>query len=221
MKRLLVFAAWIAAVTAAHTWKHQHRQHQRHYRHHQHHHTPRARTALPEGYYVKPMIWRGTLKEGDPEITLHGTIEDVAAQIRAVEPQFIWPSQDQHATISERAEITKVTCDIDGANAHGAPLLQVWQIRNNLAHATGTCSVEGGPGVCSRISCSGHAALWLCSDSPSYIYTKCNDLVAYTNDIVNECQGSSKGHMHDQHATVRGRGSDTGDYHVIIGYDDC
>ncbi|OTA56832.1 hypothetical protein K449DRAFT_451344 [Hypoxylon sp. EC38] len=207
MKCLLVFAACIAAVTAAHIWKH--------------HHTPQARTALPEGYYIKPMIWRGTVKEGDPEMTLHGTIEDVATQIRAIGPQFIWPSQDQHPAISKRAETTNVTCDLDGVNAYGAPLSHVCQIRDNLVHAPGTCSVEGSSSMCSRISCSGHAALWLCNDSPPCTHTKCSDLVAYVDDIVNECQRSSVGHMYDQHAILRGQGSNTDDYHVIIGYDDC
>ncbi|KAI0110993.1 hypothetical protein F4776DRAFT_667422 [Hypoxylon sp. NC0597] len=221
MKCLAVFVACVAAVTAVRTHKHQHRQYHRHYRHHQHNHTPQVCSVLLDGYYIKPMIWRGTVEEGSPEITLHGTIEDVAVQIEAMDPPFNWTPQDQYLAVSKLAETTDVVCDVDGANARGAPLSQVWQIRNNLIHVRGTCSVESGPGVCSRISRSGHAALWLCNDNASCTHTKCSDLAAYIDDIVNECRGSSEGHIYDQRATVRGRGSATDDYHVIIGYDDC
>ncbi|KAI1411395.1 hypothetical protein F5Y13DRAFT_191333 [Hypoxylon sp. FL1857] len=168
------------------------------------------------------MTWRGSTKEGGWEMTFHGTIEEVAAQLRAIEVSFTWSQlQGQDPAHGKRTEASNVTCAVDGTGLSGAPLSQVWQIRNNLIHAPGTCGVEGGPGVCSRISCLGHAAAWLCNDSPSCIHPRCSDLATYIDGIVNECQESREGNAHGQGGWVSGQGSSTDDYRVIVGYDDC
>ncbi|KAI1140659.1 hypothetical protein F5Y05DRAFT_410506 [Hypoxylon sp. FL0543] len=181
-----------------------------------------ARSILPDGYDIKPMTWRRSIKEGGPEITLHGTIEDVVAQIQAINPPFLWSEpHTQHQAMIKRVEPPNITCGVAGTNVGGALLPQVRQIRDNLIHAPGTCGVEGGPGVCSRIGCSGHAAAWLCNDNLSCIHPKCSDLAAYIDDIVNKCQESNMGYSHRHGKTVRGQVSDADDYRVIVGYDHC
>ncbi|KAI0838175.1 hypothetical protein F5Y06DRAFT_296716 [Hypoxylon sp. FL0890] len=201
MKYLLIFVASIVVAAAAHSW--------------------RARSILLDGYNIKPMTWRGSVKEGGPEMTFHGTIEEVAAQIRATEPPLTWSYiRDQHRAIRKRAEVPNITCDAVDMNS-GAPLSQAWKIRDNLVHAPGTCGVEGGPGVCSRISCSGHAAAWLCNDNLSCIHPKCSDLAAHIDEIVDECQETNTGHSHRHGKTVSGQVANDDDYRVIVGYDDC
>ncbi|RWA07038.1 hypothetical protein EKO27_g8072 [Xylaria grammica] len=52
---------------------------------------PRStQSALPEGYEIEPMAWRGIIERGGREFSFNGTIDEVTRQIKAINTDFTW-----------------------------------------------------------------------------------------------------------------------------------
>lgn len=109
-------------------------------------------------------------------------------------------------------------CGVGGKADEGPAVTLIQQQSDYLKGLSGPCNVGAGPQVCSRISCSDNAAVWLCNDNADAIGPQCSSLASYVDDIANDCQEE----RHHGHITARGQVFDTDNFNVIVGFDpDC
>ncbi|KAI0468973.1 hypothetical protein F4859DRAFT_192534 [Xylaria cf. heliscus] len=177
------------------------------------------RSRLPEGYRVEPMIWRGVIDEGGPEVSFNGTIEEVTQQIQAVKRDFTWESLRRDlvdtTTPLEKRSKTKTICGVGGEDVGHGPLTpNVEDLRDKIAKMAGTCAVAGGPRVCTVLTCTNNAAVWLCNDNTWAISPTCSYLATYVTDIVGTC---CQDYYHG-HRFCRGQEFDSDNYNVIVGW---
>ncbi|CAJ2504521.1 Uu.00g119150.m01.CDS01 [Anthostomella pinea] len=182
-----------------------------------------VRSEVPEGYTIQPMTWRGVIEKDGPEMAFNGTIQQVEAQIQAMKPGFTWQALRRDLgmpqTSLQKRSKDKIYCDIGGdlSVPNGPLTVHVEWAHDALQANTGTCAVDGGPKVCSRVACSSNAGVWLCNDSTDRIEPKCHDLASYVQDIIGRCNKDSHGHK-----TTRGQEFDTGNFIVNTGWaSDC
>ncbi|KAJ2973170.1 hypothetical protein NUW58_g9005 [Xylaria curta] len=179
------------------------------------------RPELPEGFQVKPMTWTGLVERGGVEISLDGTIEEVTQHIRAVKKDFTWASlrRDLGVTDTPLRELdtkTNLICDVGGENSLGPLTPNVEASRDKIADMTGACVVEAGPRVCSMITCTYNAAVWLCNDNATPITPACDSLASYVSDIIEAC---GQDYYHG-HRLCRGQEFNSDNFNVIVGWKD-
>lgn len=98
---------------------------------------------------------------------------------------------------------------------HGPLTSNAEDSRDKISQMTGTCAVAGGPRVCSVITCTRNAAVWLCNDNTTPIAPPCDSLASYVDDIIGKC---GQDYYHG-HRFCRGQEFDTDNYNVIVGWE--
>ncbi|KAH8168223.1 hypothetical protein CIB48_g91 [Xylaria polymorpha] len=179
------------------------------------------RSELPEGYKVEPMTWRGIIEERGLEVSFSGTIEEVTQQIQAVKRDFTWESLRRDPRVSltplQKRDKAGIICGVGGEDVatHGPLTSNAEDSRDKISQMTGTCAVAGGPRVCSVITCTRNAAVWLCNDNTTPIAPPCDSLASYVDDIIGKC---GQDYYHG-HRFCRGQEFDTDNYNVIVGWE--
>ncbi|KAI0415711.1 hypothetical protein F5X98DRAFT_376469 [Xylaria grammica] len=184
--------------------------------------TPPRRTqiALPEGYEIEPMVWRGIIERGGRELSFNGTIDEVTRQIQAINTDFTWGDvrdfQASRTRPQERSSKTGILCDVGGEDAapHGPLTANAEESGDKIAKMSGTCAVAAGPRVCAEVACTRNAAVWLCNDNVTPIAPLCSSLASYVADIVSTC-GSEYYHGSRY---CRGQEFDSDNYNIIVGW---
>ncbi|KAK7981400.1 hypothetical protein PG988_003638 [Apiospora saccharicola] len=120
------------------------------------------------GATITDMIWRGQIEVGGPEMNFSGTIQEVVAQIKQINPDF--PAGLNNSLPFKQDDKPndghQVQCDIGGDADGGAYLSDIWAGIDYLHGIPGNCGVNAGPpNSCSRVSCSWNSGIWLCSDN--------------------------------------------------------
>ncbi|EMR72462.1 putative secreted protein [Eutypa lata UCREL1] len=119
---------------------------------------------LPNGYTeVQSFItFHGRVVDGGQNVTLKGTVEQIVAQIKRVNPTYFARNSTIKASDHDesKAEAGKSTlfCNLpDGAPGYIEPIEEAIQY---LGALNGYCGASPGPGACGRISCSYQSAIW-------------------------------------------------------------
>ncbi|KAI1077481.1 hypothetical protein F5B20DRAFT_551368 [Whalleya microplaca] len=191
----------------------------------------KARSGIPEGYSVQPMLWRGVIKRGGPEMEFNGTLQEVERQIRSIEPDFTWEKRrrelgEDAAPISKRDDETpKIVCNVGGdPNQAGAYLESLKKSQDHL-HVVKYCTVEStandtSPATCIRVACDDNAGVWVCNDGKAKS-VECNSVATYVQDIIEHCNNTQRVNNHE-YTFVRGQAFSNTNYNVMVGYvDDC
>ncbi|KAI8945810.1 hypothetical protein F4801DRAFT_584033 [Xylaria longipes] len=110
-----------------------------------------------------------------------------------------------------------IICGVGGEDAatYGPLTPNVEDSRDKISKMAGTCAVAGGPRVCSVITCTRNAAVWLCNDNAAPIAPSCDYLASYVDDIIGTC-GQDYDHGH---RFCRGQIFDTDSYNVVVGWE--
>ncbi|KAI1746844.1 hypothetical protein F4782DRAFT_536025 [Xylaria castorea] len=177
------------------------------------------RSELPEGYRVEPMNWTGVTEEGGPEVSFSGTIEEVTRQIQATKKDFAWESLRRDlgdsATPVQKRDKAGIICGVGGEAAVGPLTANVEDSRDKISKMAGTCTVAGGPRVCSVITCTRNAAVWLCNDNAEPVAPPCDSLASYVDDIMGKCGQD----LYHGHRFCRGQEFDTSNFNVVVGWE--
>ncbi|KAK8127251.1 hypothetical protein PG984_008359 [Apiospora sp. TS-2023a] len=120
------------------------------------------------GATITDMIWRGQIEVGGPEMNFSGTIQEVVAQIKQINPDF---PAGLNTSLSFKQDDKpndghQVQCGIGGDAGDHAYVNDIWAGIDYLHGIPGNCGVNAGPrNTCSRVSCSWNSGIWLCSDN--------------------------------------------------------
>lgn len=128
-----------------------------------------------ESRTISEASWGFQVTPGGPTVVLNGTIEEVHAQLLKLNPD--WDAQFPHGVSREEkrgyhviSTGTSIHVDFTGAKVHcGSPWKdcstdKIKDGANYLRGVGGLPSLAGGPGECTRVSCSYGAAIWWCND---------------------------------------------------------
>ncbi|KAI0382408.1 hypothetical protein F5Y04DRAFT_279698 [Hypomontagnella monticulosa] len=184
-----------------------------------------------EGYKVgRGITFMGTIEEGGPEYTFHGTIEEIRAQILKIKPDFVpsAPSEEDqfNSTLAKRGDRASMNCGHVGKGWNGDA--ESWLAReraNYLKGLNGMCGVNNGGGECSRISCAYNTGIWICNDTNGPLSKPCKYLGKQADVIINECEypRTDPQPAYNEPFTwlVKGQRFDTEGYNIIINGDAC
>ncbi|OTA99381.1 hypothetical protein M426DRAFT_27576 [Hypoxylon sp. CI-4A] len=166
-----------------------------------------------EGYTVVPMTWRGVNETDGSQVSISGTIEEMQDQVKAMGSSINWTRPSTHLSTKARNK-GNLECWVGGGGA-----TDYWDIRTGIIYLESItdhlCSASAGPGVCTRISCSWQAAIWLCNDTPSELQHSCPDLASYATDIAEGCQEQ------ETKLYTQGQEFDSDSWNVVVGIDHC
>ncbi|KAI0023990.1 hypothetical protein F4780DRAFT_687494 [Xylariomycetidae sp. FL0641] len=154
--------------------------------------------ALPNelaarGFTEAAMQWTGSITGPDgPNVTFAGTVEQIAAQIQAANPDYdlTFPDDADAVNASSKeifmpADNNEIKCGIGG----GGPARSD-KIRNGMGYLRrfqGVCAVSPGPYVCVRVSCSWNSAIWWCNDKTDSLMGSCNIVADLSQYVVDAC----------------------------------
>ncbi|KAF4455964.1 hypothetical protein F53441_1831 [Fusarium austroafricanum] len=161
------------------------------------------RSDIPEGYTVVPMTWTGPIEEGGKNHTFKGTAEDVLAQIKKLNPNFVEfaesKEKDDSTKLSMRAlearqpaspSDTRVACEGGGPNGGQGMLTRVRDARLGIEHLKWLAGFGCGAPArsCARMTCNWQTAIWFCNDNDHEVSDRC-DWQGYLAELVIEkCQ---------------------------------
>ncbi|PIA99143.1 hypothetical protein CB0940_03813 [Cercospora beticola] len=130
--------------------------------------------ALPAGadgieefkaYSFEPLQWKVPASPGGPLVKMNGTVQEVIAQLRELNPHFDESSESGHDTLQKRLDFT-------GAIYH---CHQPWNsgyrdiVEDGITYLRkvgGVPNAGPGPASCARVSCSYNGAIVWCNDNP-------------------------------------------------------
>ncbi|KAG6009925.1 hypothetical protein E4U21_000696 [Claviceps maximensis] len=183
-----------------------------------------ASEAPIPGYGVAKLPWNIHLLPGDTPINLTGTIEQVYAQIKDLNPRWAQDLErkrslaaaaaagnDQEAHLLARAEPLKVYCS---SRAEKWGYAETEHVNRGIAYLS---EIDGkpfngpGPGMCARVSCAYRTSIWWCNDNDHDFELDSYKDVAYgTQAIVDKC---ARGY---QRSIVKGQAFMPGDWNVVV-----
>ena len=109
----------------------------------------------------------------------------------------------------------KILCDVGGT---GVVVTDPIDEGIKYLHGiSGDCKVDAGPRVCSRVSCSYSAAIWLCNDTKEDLWIPCSKVGDYAQDIRDKCWFNASPGAPVWLPVVRGQEFDTENWNVILG----
>ncbi|KAI0377357.1 hypothetical protein F5Y04DRAFT_284995 [Hypomontagnella monticulosa] len=165
-------------------------------------------------YAVVPLTWHGINQTDGSEVTIIGTIQGNLQHVRLLDESVKWTMPPVRRLIAPRSKNKNIVC-WQGGNG----LANNYFLQQGIDYLKGItdrpCTASPGPKVCTRISCSDGAGIWLCNDTPVEIHYSCPDLATYAEDIRAKC------HTEGKEILVRGKEYDTLNFHVDVGGDDC
>ncbi|KAK7959920.1 uncharacterized protein PG986_004774 [Apiospora aurea] len=149
---------------------------------------PNGGSASNSSALMPGIIWRGNVTVDGPIYEFNGTVQEIYAQIKEVNPAYeLMPRK--HLSSDPMHSLTHVQCE----TPYGPPDDWGYAVTNNiqdgityLESLTGDCGVTPGP--CGRVSCSWDSAISWCWNNPTGGYTlKCSQLAGYAQAVVNNC----------------------------------
>ncbi|KAM0421487.1 hypothetical protein ACHAPT_010660 [Fusarium lateritium] len=163
-----------------------------------------------EGYETAPLKWTGKVDKRGEDVTLEGTIEEITAKAREINPDFGRESQPE-----KRAEFGKLNCGWGGDGKASSVAINDG-IKYLNSFGDGYCGLDDGPAKCARISCSYNSAIWLCNDKNTPLRVRCRDLEPFIKKIVDDCYTWSF-----WEPLVQGQLFSNEKWNVILGKDKC
>ncbi|KAF7671932.1 hypothetical protein GT037_009831 [Alternaria burnsii] len=117
------------------------------------------------GYGVEDLSWEITLPD-DSNVTLSGTIEQVAEQLDTLSPTWRAGLDNANAETLEK----RTYFDPQDVRCGNFPYLRnPFRITNGIKYLRGLSGRPAngpGPGNCGRVSCANTGAIWWCNDTP-------------------------------------------------------
>ncbi|KAI0106556.1 hypothetical protein F4776DRAFT_645720 [Hypoxylon sp. NC0597] len=173
------------------------------------------------GRRVLPLTMRGIVEPGGTEQAFNGTIQEIEAQIRSINPSFSWedfrPSTRNPSRSPRRRSPVKVLCHVQ--NLPSAPREGVQDIQDWLSDPAIAVEVEVSAQSCNKFSCQKNAAIWFCNDNLQAIEEVTLTLGVGVSEILNEekCQDPGNSNL------IQGQAFDSNnyDFNVIINRDIC
>ncbi|KAM5359997.1 hypothetical protein ACJZ2D_014038 [Fusarium nematophilum] len=163
-----------------------------------------------EGYDVAPLKWTGKVNKRGKDVTLDGTLEEITAKARQVNPDFGFSKPEK------RAGLGRINCGWGGSGDAGSVAIREG-VEYLESFGEGYCGLDDGPYKCARISCSYNSAIWLCNDQDTPLRVKCKDLAPFIHKIRDDCYTPGFGEP-----LTRGQiFSDDEKWNVIVGKDSC
>ncbi|KAL4917803.1 hypothetical protein BDW62DRAFT_201359 [Aspergillus aurantiobrunneus] len=181
--------------------------------------TNRTKHSLPPTWEIAPT------PDATPS-TLTGTISELHAQLRALNPNYDsdWndpepqpqsqPSPDNGLALSPRSPDHDVDC-WDHAVEWGVPVKGVKEGIETMRGFRGHPYLGAGPGECARITCSWNSAIWWCNDNLKPKRLPSFDNIADGAQVILD-------HCTDNRETVVGELNHADKWRVIVRpYYDC
>ncbi|KAH7312715.1 hypothetical protein B0I35DRAFT_411400 [Stachybotrys elegans] len=148
-----------------------------------------------EGYEVVEAGWKIEVEAGKPPVVLKGTVQEVLAQLEADYPETAAIAIDGIAAAAS-AEASAVPSEsLDKRDYNLCRNFPVAMLRNveegvyYLRGVPGRPTLNGGRGVCARVSCSYNAAIWWCNDNPNRVeLASFNDIANGAKVIADDCK---------------------------------
>ncbi|KAK4119069.1 hypothetical protein N657DRAFT_675162 [Parathielavia appendiculata] len=193
------------------------------------------------------LTWIGQVKEGQPNVTLTGTAEEIVQQILAANPDYQFPtvSNKTHRALEERQDPrlnppppTKWgTRENSVASSDDDWLLTRWDCNygtgvwfdltdGNVAYleklGNGACVVPRGPNGLARVACSSSASVFVVNDNNYQVQIPCIQVAHMAWHPMYNCRweqfSASLGRFH---GFTRGRSNTIGNWWVNINRDSC
>ncbi|KAG6020594.1 hypothetical protein E4U40_005995 [Claviceps sp. LM458 group G5] len=149
-------------------------------------------TPIP-GHDVETLAWNVDLDPRDAPITLTGTIEEVTSKAKKLNPRWARdmgkrkPIRDDEARLQARDWAYRVDC-LDGKRWKNANLKYIKEGLDYLSKISAKPKIGPGPGKCSRVSCSDHAAIWWCNDKSTDLELHSfMEIVSSATSILDHC----------------------------------
>ncbi|KAF3918253.1 hypothetical protein ABW21_db0200824 [Orbilia brochopaga] len=153
-------------------------------------------------YGFAPMIWSGPITPGGPEVQLNGTVQEIVAQIKVLNPEWKPLAPPAHA-LEARDWDGSPTCN----QVEGIQLVNQSRMDEVINHLWGIGGNCGAPGhQCTNPSCAWHSGIWVCNDHNEVYTMPCAKVAEGARKIVTSC-GAYKGqlfHTDGWNVVVRG-----------------
>ncbi|KAI1075520.1 hypothetical protein F5B20DRAFT_585116 [Whalleya microplaca] len=179
--------------------------------------------VLPRDYTLSNITWTGAVFEGGSNETFTGTsLQDIEAQIQAVNPSFDWAnknSTDESYKTANEGYYGEVRCNIPGYKA--AVSTHILEGIDYLSRLTGDCTAGpadgSGKGNCGRVSCSWNSAIFYCNDNLEPHTEPCNAFATYAHDVLFTCWQR----IHYTSTWTQGQQFGPSNFNVVVGKDYC
>ncbi|KHO01298.1 uncharacterized protein MAM_00299 [Metarhizium album ARSEF 1941] len=159
------------------------------------------------GYDVEAISWDLEVAPGWNEV-LYGTVQEVYAQARKMNPDFKLDKVVEPRDLHEKR--SNVICGNFGLADKG-------RIQEGINYLRGVPAAPRngpGPGNCGRVSCSHNAAIWWCNDNLTPKTLDSWDQIANSaQHIVNTCASGA--------GQVSGQNFESGNWNTIVRRDSC
>ncbi|EAQ84399.1 predicted protein [Chaetomium globosum CBS 148.51] len=168
-------------------------------------------------------------------ITFNGTIEALTAQLQQQQQaettattttktvEITNTAPDADTVTDEASTVTRRTVDFSGGNFFcGGPwpyayMAAYWEGLDYLRSIMGQVRVPPGPRMCSRVSCSYDAAVWICNDRTDELHLNAfADIADGVSYIISRCATNAWGARQ-----VAGQVFHPDHWNVIVRRDDC
>ncbi|KAI0025384.1 hypothetical protein F4780DRAFT_774852 [Xylariomycetidae sp. FL0641] len=157
----------------------------------------------PEGYAAVKLQWTGPVVAGGANVTLEGTIEDIADQL---DPGLLLLPVAPTPATAQRAWTT----DLCKAGLAGpARAVAVDQAVAKLRRTSGDCGLPGGLAVCGLLSCERGSAVRWCNNNGGYASWRCADLATYVESLRAHCTLTDDGRLRGTGRWVWGQSFDS------------
>ncbi|EAW14558.1 uncharacterized protein ACLA_075980 [Aspergillus clavatus NRRL 1] len=168
------------------------------------------------GYNIVDIEWDVQTTAGGPTVKAKGTVQDVYAQLKDINPEFEneFPpvnSTDSSVHVVDRYTVQSHFCQ---GRWSGCSWSRIQQGISYLNGVPGRPSNGPGPGNCGRVSCSYNSAIYWCNDN-NYQYTLNGfyDIASGANYIGQTCLINSD--------TTSGQIFYTDNWNVVVRGDSC
>ncbi|KAF7179670.1 hypothetical protein CNMCM7691_008719 [Aspergillus felis] len=184
----------------------------------------KASQSVIPGYNTVDIEWEVQVTAGGPTVNVTGTIEEVYAHLKTLNPDF----ETEFPPVAHDAiEARGAAYTISGLSCQGRWAGCSWgRIQDGIRYLNGVPgrpSNGPGPGNCGRVSCSYNSAIWWCNDPPggegglqnNYQYTLNSfyDIASGANYIGQNCLIGTD--------TTSGQVFYTDSWNVIVRADSC
>ncbi len=156
-----------------------------------------AAPGIIPGYEIVDVEWKVEVEPGKEPVILKGTVQEVAAKIQEINPDFhidIAPESEPDSPETSANPATEVVKRWTYESYFcfgrwgGARRDAIWEGMQYLHGVKGEPRLGGGWGVCGRVSCSYNSAIYWCNDAPhERVLFGFWDIALAANEIHRQC----------------------------------
>ncbi|GFF63739.1 hypothetical protein IFM60648_01027 [Aspergillus lentulus] len=176
----------------------------------------KASQSVIPGYNVVDIEWQVQVTAGGPTVNVTGTVEEVYAHLKTLNPGF----EEEFPPVAHNDVIEARGADytMQSYYCHGPwPTCSWYRIQQGVSYLDGVPgrpSQGPGPGSCGRVSCSYNSAIYWCNDN-NYQYTLNSfyDIASGANFIGQTCLTGTD--------STSGQIFYTDNWNVIVRADSC